>query len=70
MNELEIKVNGMVCEGCENRIKNAISLIDGMESVNADYKTGTVTILANKEIDKLKIEEKIEDIGFEIVKGN
>ena len=32
MEKLEIKVKGMMCEGCENRIKNALFTIDGVES--------------------------------------
>lgn len=68
MKETKIKVNGMVCEGCENRVKNALSAIDGVEKVEASYQKGEVTILAKEEISKSIMEEKIEDIGFEVVK--
>lgn len=68
MKETQIKVNGMVCEGCENRVKNALSMLDGVESVEASHKTGIVTIISNKEIEKSVIEEKINDIGFKTVK--
>ena len=30
MKELKIKINGMVCEGCENRVKIALSEINGI----------------------------------------
>ena len=68
MKELEIKVKGMVCEGCENRVKNALSTIDGVDSVEANHKTGSVIVKLNKEIEKLILEEKIDDLGFEVVK--
>ena len=68
MKELEIKVKGMVCEGCENREKNALSTIDGVDNVEANHKTGIVTVKLNKEIEKSIFEEKIDDLGFEIVK--
>ncbi len=68
MKEIKIKVNGMVCEGCENRVKNALSTIDGVESVEASHKTGIVTVMSNKEIERSVIEDKIDDIGFETVK--
>ncbi len=68
MKELEIKVKGMVCEGCENRVKNALSTIDGVDNVEANHKTGIVTVKLNKEIEKSIFEEKIDDLGFEIVK--
>ena len=68
MKETILKVNGMECGGCENRIKNALSTIEGIESVDADYKTGIVKIKSNEEITKEQMEETIEDIGFEIEK--
>ena len=52
MKEIKIKVNGMVCEGCENRVKNALSTIDGIEKVEANHKTGDVIVFSNKEIEK------------------
>ena len=68
MNKIELKVKGMVCGGCENRVKNALSTIDGVESVEASFKTGIVTVTTNKELDKSLLEDKIDDIGFEVVK--
>ena len=40
MEKIIIKVKGMVCNGCENRIKNAIEQIEGVKQVIADYKKG------------------------------
>ncbi len=68
MKETKIKVEGMVCEGCENRVKNALRSIDGVEKVEASFQKGEVTIFTQKEISKAVLEEKIEDIGFEVVK--
>ena len=66
MKEIIIKVEGMVCNGCENRVQNALKQIDGVENVVASYKTGTVTITLSKDVSKEVIKEKIEDIGFEV----
>ncbi len=68
MNTLIIKVKGMVCNGCENRIKNVLKKVDGIDEVFADYKKEIVTIKTNLEIDKKVIYEKIEDLGFEVQK--
>ena len=68
MKETKIKVNGMVCEGCEKKKKNALSTIDGVQSVEASHETGIVTVKSNEKVDKSAIEEKIDDIGFEVVK--
>lgn len=68
MEEIVLKVNGMMCGGCENRVKNAVQNIDGVESVNADHNTGKVIVIKNKNISKNIIIETLEDIGYEIVK--
>lgn len=65
MVEFNLKVEGMTCGGCENRVKNALKEIKGIVEVSADYTTGIVTLKANEPIDKKIIKETIEDIGFE-----
>lgn len=66
MNELILKVDGMVCGGCENRVQNALKTIAGIEAVIADHKSGVVKITAKASVDKDTIKEKIEDIGFSV----
>lgn len=67
MREITIKIEGMVCTGCENRVQNAIKTIEGVESVIADYTNGTVIIHANERVTESIIKEKIEDIGFQML---
>ncbi len=67
MKEITIKVNGMVCGGCENRVKNAVSNIEGVEEVTANHELGVVTVKANENVSEEAIKNKIDDIGFEVV---
>ena len=66
MANIEFKVNGMMCEGCENRVKNVIKEIEGIIDVKADHKAGIVEIITEKEIDKNIVKEAIENIGYEV----
>ena len=66
MKETVIKVEGMVCNGCENRVQNALKNIDGVESVVANHTTGIVTVTSKNEVSENDIKEKIKDIGFEV----
>lgn len=66
MKETIIKVEGMVCEGCENRVQNALKAIEGIENVVANHTNGTVTINSKEEVTEASMKEKIEDIGFEV----
>lgn len=67
MKEINLKVEGMMCTGCENRIQNAVKNMNGIKSVKADHTTGTVKIEAEDGIEESKIKEKIENIGFDVL---
>ncbi len=65
METIIIKIDGMHCEGCENRIKNSLKEFDGIKDVQANYKTGEIIIKEeNANIDEVK--ELLEDLGFKI----
>ena len=68
MKELTLKVSGMMCAGCENRVKNALNLIEGVEIIEVSHKNGIVKLNINENIEKNTIEEAITDLGFDIVK--
>ena len=68
MKEIIIKVKGLMCEGCENRIKNSLNTIDGVETVYANYKEGIVKITLRELVEKNILEDRINDLGFEVVK--
>ena len=68
MKETNLIVNGMVCGGCENRVKNAIKNIEGVENVTADHNTGKVIVISNNEVSEEIIKETLEDIGYEVVR--
>ena len=67
MKEVELKVEGMHCEGCENRIKNVLKTIEKVKEVEADHKEGKVKIEAENDVDLNQIKEKIEDLDFKVV---
>ena len=65
MKEFNFKQTGMVCDGCEKRVKNALKNIENVVEVEADHNTGSVTLKYNDKIDVELVKETIEDIGFE-----
>ena len=68
MKETNLIVNGMMCGGCENRVKNAVKNIEGVENVTADHNTGKVIVISDNEVSEEIIKETLEDIGYEVVK--
>lgn len=67
MKEIKLKVEGMVCGGCENRVKNTLKDMPEVEEVVASHVEGTVVITLNKDVDLEILKEKIEDLGFEVL---
>ena len=67
MKQINLKVNGMVCNGCENRVKNVLKNIEGVSDVTASYKSGVVTVTLDEEITEDLIQETIENLGYEII---
>lgn len=66
MKEIVIKVEGMACTNCENRVQNVLKNIDGVQDVVANHIEGTVKIVLNKDIEQNIFEEKIQDIGYTV----
>ena len=68
-NKIEIRISGMSCTGCENRVENVLKNIENVESVNANYNTGIVEIETNdiKDLDIDMIKETLEDLGYDIL---
>ncbi len=68
MKTITFQVKGMMCAGCENRVNNAVKAIDGVNSVVANAKEGSVTC----EFDDTKtsvenIKETIEIVGYDVI---
>lgn len=68
-NKIEIRISGMSCIGCENRVENVLKNIENVESVNANYNTGIVEIETNniKDLDIDMIKEILEDLSYDIL---
>ncbi len=69
MKEIELKVTGMHCGGCENRVKNAVSDIKGVKSVTADHEACKVNVEFKKDVDDnvvKEVKEAIERLDFKV----
>lgn len=67
MKNIELKVEGMMCSGCENRVRNALENIEGVQNVVADHKAKKVEVVCSNEVTEDIIKEKIENLGFEVI---
>ncbi len=61
----KITVTGMTCNHCKSSIENASMSIEGVESADADLKSGELT-LKGKLFDLSQLKEKIESLGYSV----
>lgn len=65
--KLELKIEGMKCEGCVERIKNVLATIKGIISYDISFENKTLKIEVKSEKIIKQIVQKLENLGFQIV---
>ena len=69
MDNIILKINGMKCTGCSQRVEKALKNTDGIEKAKVNLDSKEANIEFNKEIITVKeIYDVIEDVGFEVEK--
>ncbi len=62
-----LNVEGMSCGHCVKSVTNAVSALDGVESVDVSLEAKTVTVVHNDSIAVDKIKKEIEETGYDVV---
>ena len=69
MKKIEIKIEGMHCEGCSKRLTKVLSNVEGVNMAEVSLENKLADIEYDETIAKLEdFYEAIEDAGFEVVK--
>ena len=62
-----VKIEGMKCEGCANRVKNSIKELKGVKKIDVSLNDKEAIITYKKELSNDDINRKITALGFSIV---
>lgn len=65
MEEYKLTVEGMSCSGCEERVQDAVSGVEGVHRVTADRETNTVEITAEDDTEDA-VRNAIYSAGYDI----
>ncbi len=60
-----LEIEGMSCEHCVKRVKEAIEKIDGVTSVSVDLKEGKANV-QGEVIDTQILKQAVEDAGYDV----
>lgn len=67
MRNIVLDVEGMVCGGCEKRIQNALSKVEGVKEVVANHVKGKVNLTVEDSFNEKVLEDRISELGFNIL---
>ena len=65
--DLIMKIDGMMCEHCEQHVKTALEKIDGVASAAPDYKTGECRVVLSHSLDAGLLKEAVEAEDYKVL---
>lgn len=64
----EIKVDGMTCNGCVNKVKTTLEKADGVKSADVSLEKNTAVVLYDDSVtDEASLKKAINSTGFKAV---
>ena len=66
--KVEIKVDGMTCDGCVGKVKTTLEKTDGVKSANVSLKENSAVVLYDdSKTDETSLKKAINSTGFKAV---
>ena len=62
-----LKIEGMMCEHCEARVKKTLEAIDGIESAVPDHNANTAVITLSKDVPEEVIKAAVEAQDYKFI---
>jgi copper chaperone CopZ len=67
MEQVELKVSGMTCTGCEQRLAKALSRLEVVVRSTANHQTGRVRVVFDAvRTSERSVRSTIEQAGYEV----
>ena len=62
-----LKVEGMMCEHCEARVRKALEKLDGVEAAVADHNKGTAVVTLRSDVADDLLKKAVEDQDYTVL---
>ena len=66
MSRITLKIAGMSCEHCVQRVTRALSALPGVKEVKVALTTGTATLEKPEELPREEIVRAVEEAGYRV----
>lgn len=65
--KLTLDVEGMMCEHCENRVKQALEAVEGVVSATASRDSGTAVVETSGPVDPEALRAAVEAQDYKVL---
>ena len=65
LQEITLRIEGMMCEHCEQRVAKALLAVDGVAEAKTDHTKGSAVLRVTAEPDEDALRKAVEDAGYE-----
>lgn len=69
MEKQRFYIGGMTCSGCERRLSQAVSRLEGVSSVEADYSKGQLEVTFSEPCTREQIVDAVQKAGYEVTES-
>jgi copper chaperone CopZ len=63
---IKIGVGGMTCNHCAMNVKNALSTLEGVESVTIHLMEEEATVITRASLDKKTVQDVLQQAGYSL----
>ncbi|HAX73478.1 MAG TPA: heavy metal translocating P-type ATPase [Firmicutes bacterium] len=71
MKKIALKIKGMSCSSCANRLEKAVSQVVGIEQASVNFATETLSVSFQEDVvTQTQIEEAVIKTGFTVIKNH
>lgn len=63
----KILIEGMSCEHCVNHVKEALSELNGVTSVDVNLNSKSAILEAAQDVKDEEIKSAVDEVGYEVV---
>ena len=67
MQQIEFRLTGMSCRGCEQRLEKALARVEGVVRSAADHRAGQVRVVFDRtRTSEQAVRSRIEQAGYKV----
>lgn len=65
--EKTIRIEGMMCQHCEGRVKKALEALAGVKEAVASHEAGTAVVSLTEDVADDVLKKAIEEQGYQVL---